>query len=95
MRPLILSLPILAVANLSSAQSMPNSRTMSCAAATSLVRQQGEIVISTAPDIYERYISRPGYCFSEQVATPAWIPTADQSQCLVGYYCRQRVGPIR
>ena len=92
MRTVLLALPILAVFASAHAQEMPNSLTMSCAATSSLVREKGQVVIASGPNIYQRIISEPGACFAEQVAVPAWLPTADQSQCLVGLRCQERVG---
>lgn len=72
-----------------SAQAMPNSLTMSCAQARALVARQGAVVIGTGPDLFDRYVSNPGYCQSQR-SKPAWIPTRDNPQCLVGQECRER-----
>ncbi|MDQ0513079.1 hypothetical protein [Ancylobacter amanitiformis] len=72
------------------AQSMPNSLNMSCAAASALVRERGAVVIGTGPNLFDRYVANQGYCSAqEQVAAPSWIQTRDQSQCFVGYRCRE------
>lgn len=72
-----------------SAQAMPNSLTMSCAQAQALVARQGAVVIGTGPDLFDRYVTNPGYCQSQR-SRPAWIPTRDNPQCLVGQECRER-----
>lgn len=71
------------------AQAMPNSLTMSCAQAQALVAREGAVVIGTGPDLFDRYVTNPGYCQSQR-SKPAWIPTRDNPQCLVGQECRER-----
>lgn len=92
MRTTLFSIPFILAATTAVAQDLPNSLTMSCAAASQLVRDKGEVVIASGPNVFQRFIAEPGACFAEQVAQPAWIPTADQSQCLVGYHCQERIG---
>ncbi|MDQ0303201.1 hypothetical protein [Ancylobacter polymorphus] len=72
-----------------SAQAMPNSLTMSCAQARALVAREGAVVIRTGPDLFDRYVTNPSYCQSQR-SRPAWIPTRDDPQCLVGQECRER-----
>lgn len=91
MRSVLLSIPLILAASSSFAQELPNSLTMSCAAASELVRQRGQVVIASGPDLYGRFVSGPGYCDADQTIEPSWIPTADQSQCLVGYRCQERI----
>lgn len=93
MRPLLLTLPLLFTAP-ALAQALPDSLRMSCASARALVQQQGAVVIGTGPNIYERFVTNPGYCPTQR-AEPAWIRTADQQQCLVGKRCRDRRLQIR
>ena len=91
MRTVLFSLPLVLVASAALAQDMPNSRELTCAAASALVQERGQVVMSTGPNTFQRIVSGPGYCDAQHSATPLWIPSADQSQCLVGYYCRERV----
>lgn len=72
-----------------SAQAMPNSLTMSCIQARALVAREGAVVISTGPGLFDRYVTDAGYCSSKR-SKPAWIPTRDNPQCLVGQECRER-----
>ena len=93
MRSLLLSLPlIIGAATTVPAQDMPNSLTMSCAATSALVREKGQVVIASGPNVFQQVVSESGACFADHVAVPAWMPTADQSQCLVGYHCQERIG---
>lgn len=87
MRNLWLSLPILFLSTGAFAQDITNALAMSCAAATELVRQKGAVVFGTGPGTYARYVRDGSYCQEDQGTDPAWIPTADQPQCLVGAQC--------
>lgn len=90
MRTALLSIPMILMASSSFAQARPDSLKMSCAAANELVRQMGAVVIGTGPDLFERFVTGAGYCGMAQRTEPAWIPTADQRQCLVGKRCIER-----
>jgi len=92
MRAVLLSLPFVIVGAVAApAQDMPNSLSMTCAATSTLVKERSQVVIASGPNIFQRVTSEPGACVEEQVAVPAWLPTSDQSQCLVGYRCQERV----
>jgi len=91
MRPTILAVPLLLVALPAFGQSLPDSLDMSCAAAQSIVREQGAAVIASGPSIYDRFVTDQGYCTIGQTTFPAWIPTTDSPQCFVGYRCRERM----
>ena len=92
MRVALLAFPfVLLAVSSATAQEMPNSLNMTCAATSALVKERGQVVIGSGPNIFQRVISEPGACFAEQEAVPAWLPTSDQSQCLVGYRCQERI----
>ena len=84
------------VAEIAAAQSRPDTTRMSCAAARALVTRQGAIVLGTghslydhnAPSLFDRYVVSRAYCMSTQVTEPAFVPTADNRQCFIGYTCR-------
>ncbi|WP_332118115.1 hypothetical protein [Azorhizobium caulinodans] len=69
------------------AQGLPDSRKMSCAQATGMVRQQGAVVLATSQLVYDRYVVSRAYCPMDQQTNPAWVPTRDNPQCFVGYTC--------
>lgn len=73
------------------ALAMPNSLTMTCSAAQALVKKDGQVVIGTGPNVYDRYVSGQRYCGSQMTTTPAWIATSDSKQCFVGYRCREQL----
>ncbi|HEY9214707.1 MAG TPA: hypothetical protein VIQ29_17895 [Ancylobacter sp.] len=89
MRTTLLTLPFILMASSSLAQARPDSLAMSCASASALVRDNGAVVIGTGPNLFERFVASAGFCQSQRTE-PAWIPTADQRQCLVGQRCRDR-----
>jgi len=90
MRIALWSIPLILLASSSVAQAMPDSLRMSCSAARNLVQNSGAAVIATGSNLYDRFVSGAGYCERTQRTEPAWIPTADQSQCLVGRRCVAR-----
>lgn len=94
MRTTLLTLPFILMASSSLAQARPDSLAMSCASASALVRDNGAVVIGTGPNLFERFVASAGFCQSRR-AEPAWIPTADQRQCLVGQRCRDRRIQVR
>ena len=73
------------------AQSRPDTTRMSCAAARALVTQQGGIVLGAGPSIFDRYVSSRAHCLSTQLTEPAFVATADDRQCFVGYTCREAI----
>ena len=71
------------------AQVGPSSRAMTCQAARQMVASRGAVVLSTDRFAYDRYVSSGQYCVVGETTEPAWVPTADTLQCLVGYRCRE------
>ena len=60
---------------------------MSCRAAATLVARHGAVVLGTGPDLYDRYVANETFCPIGYYAKPAFLPTRDNAQCYVGYYC--------
>ena len=73
------------------AQSRPDTTRMTCAAARALVVRYGGIVLGTGPSLFDRYVNTRAYCTSTELTEPAFVPTADNSQCFVGYTCREQI----
>ena len=90
MRTAFLAIPFILMASSTLAQALPNSLSMSCASARGLVFQSGAVVVGTGPYLYERFVTDAGYCEITQTTEPAWIPTADDRQCLIGKRCIER-----
>ncbi|NDA48284.1 MAG: hypothetical protein EBY21_13640 [Alphaproteobacteria bacterium] len=69
------------------AQSRPLSTSMTCNQARQLVANHGAVVMSTGPSLYDRYVGHQGFCTPTETIMPAYVPTKDQNQCMVGYLC--------
>ncbi|MBX2996437.1 MAG: hypothetical protein KF681_16570 [Bdellovibrionaceae bacterium] len=63
---------------------------MSCSDARQLVKSHGAVVLYESAHIYDRYVAHAGYCMQGETTKPAWIHTADDDQCFVGYTCETR-----
>jgi hypothetical protein len=82
---------VVSVAETAVAQSRPDTTRMTCAAARALVMRHGGIVLGTGPSLYDRYVSSRAYCMTTEVTEPAFVQTADDRQCFVGYTCREPI----
>jgi hypothetical protein len=82
---------VVAAATPASAQSRPDSLTMTCSAAQALVRERGAVVIGTGPNVFDRYVADRRFCMPTQVTQNAFIATRDNRNCLVGGICRENV----
>jgi hypothetical protein len=69
------------------AQGRPDTTKMSCKAANSLVTRQHAIVLSTGPTTYDRYVASDAYCQRDEDGRAAFVPSADNPQCFIGFYC--------
>jgi len=67
----------------------PSSWTLSCERAQALVAQSGSVVMNFSPTTYDRVVSDLRFCLHGEVLIPAYAPTRDNPQCLVGYTCRE------
>jgi hypothetical protein len=76
------------------AQTRPSTPSLPCARAAALVQTQGAIVLGTGGYTYDRFVSGGNYCALGEFADGAWVPSADNPQCFVGYRCRNR-GALR
>ena len=91
MRKLTILIVLLSFSDIAYAR--PDVRTMSCAQASALVRQNGAIVMTNGRYTYDRYVAGQRYCFRPDVIQRAWVATADNNQCNIGYTCEQRIRP--
>ena len=65
---------------------------MSCAALAALVSRQGAIVLRTSATTFNRFVSSRAACMITEITEPAFVPTAGQRQCFIGYTCREPRG---
>lgn len=80
----------LAAATVATAQERPSSMDMTCGQATALVREQGDVVLGSGGQSFDRFVSSQQFCLSSELTEPAYVPSRDQRQCFVGYRCRDR-----
>jgi len=69
------------------AQLRPSTTNMACKAAAALINRQGAAVLATGKDLYDRYVRSQAFCPTGTFARPAFAPTRDNPQCMIGYYC--------
>jgi hypothetical protein len=74
------------------AQGRPDSLAMPCANAAGLVRSAGAIVVSTGPNIYDRYVASRAFCQRDEQVEPRWVAARDTPACFIGYVCERRYG---
>lgn len=88
MRTLLLTIPLVLMADAAAAQARPNSLTMSCASVHGLIQQRGGVVIGSGPDIFDRFVSSAYYCERGETIDYTWVRTRDVPQCPV-YRCQE------
>jgi hypothetical protein len=68
---------------------LPNSTAMTCVQAQSFIQARHAVVMATGPLTYDRFVSEDILCRPDAYAAPAFEPTRDNRQCMIGYYCKQ------
>lgn len=69
------------------AQARPYAPGLLCGDVANLVSLNGARVISTGPGAYDRFVAMQRYCTRGETTKPAWVLTADNPQCFIGYTC--------
>lgn len=87
MKPAIIAFSFLLAATSAMAQSRPLTTNMSCAAANSLVRARGAVVLATGRDLYDRYVASLNFCGPGEMLRASFVPSGDNPQCFIGYLC--------
>jgi hypothetical protein len=77
------------------AQARPFSPGLHCGDVANLVLLNGARVISTSPQTYDRFVATRNYCAQGETTKPAWVQTADNPQCFIGYTCEPAYGRSR
>ncbi len=85
--PTIVTLTLLAASATPAFAQRVSTPSLTCRAAAGLVARTGAVVLGTGPDIYDRYVANESFCPIGYYARPAFLPTRDNAQCFVGYYC--------
>ena len=52
-----------------------------------IIHENGEVILTTGPDLFDRYVSNASHCLIGETAKRAYVPTADSSSAFVGYTC--------
>jgi hypothetical protein len=60
---------------------------MTCKAANALVTQRGAVVLGSGGSSYDRYVRSETLCPTGLYGRAAFVPTRDNPQCYIGYYC--------
>ncbi len=89
MTRLLLAL-LIAAPSATMAQGRPSTTAMSCASANALVISRRAIVLGTGGDTYDRFVAEDRECPAGLQTLPAFVPSADNPQCFVGYRCITR-----
>jgi hypothetical protein len=71
------------------AAARPYAPKMSCRSLQSMMAARGAVVVSTGPDLYDRFVKDSRYCERTQRTEAAWIKSADNPECFIGYTCRE------
>ncbi len=85
MKYILASLALIGIMANAQAQGRPSTTAMTCGQATGVVNQRGAVVLATGRDLYDRYVLSENLC--PDFARPAFVPTRDNPQCHIGFYC--------
>lgn len=77
----------LLLAGAAQAQGRPDTLNMTCAQAQAMVVRSGAVVLSTGPNLYDRYVTALRYCSPGQQLAPSWVRSADNPQCYIYNRC--------
>jgi hypothetical protein len=92
---ILAGLLLLASPGLASAEGRPSSKTMSCASARAMVEKQGATIFTTGPANFDRFVASRAFCTVSETLEPAFVPAMDNTQCFIGYRCREIMGQDR
>jgi hypothetical protein len=71
------------------AETMLHTPDLACRAVADVVSSRGAVLLATGGDDFDRYVSDQSRCaLGEQIA-PAWVRSADNASCFIGYTCDQ------
>jgi len=68
----------------------PDTRTMTCSTAVSIVQSRGAVILSTGRFTYDKYVKNHAYCNINEAIRRAYVPTADTNRCNVGFVCKDK-----
>ncbi len=85
--PVALAIAFSVVASAAFAQARPFTPRLSCSEAAAIVMARGGVVLSTGATTYDRYVRDRSFCQISEVLKPAFVATASNPQCFIGYTC--------
>ena len=88
MKRIAVALLFLSTATCALAQVGPLTTARTCSEDRALVSARGAVTLSTSAMSYGRYVKDGAYCLVDEYPAPAWVPSADNPQCFVGYRCK-------
>jgi hypothetical protein len=69
------------------AEIRPFTPSLACRTIAKAVAAGGGVWLSTGRGRFDRYVANQSECARKEQITPAWVPSADNSNCFVGYTC--------
>lgn len=75
------------VVSVTVAQARLDTRTLTCAQVNALVAQEGQVMLNTGPNTFDRFVSENGFCDRDQVLQPRVVQASDTAQCPVRWTC--------
>ncbi len=89
MKKIALTLSVLGLVSAASVAqaALVNTSDLTSSQAKSLVQDNGAIVLSTAPGIYDRYVANASFCAADEETQRAYVVTKDSNHSLIGYTC--------
>ena len=88
MKRIALVLTMLASASGVQSQTRPQTPSMTCDQARSIVFSRGAAVLGTGGFTYDRFVRDRTFCQINETTEFAVVPTRDTPQCPIGYRCR-------
>lgn len=83
----LFTLTLILAALPATAQTRPDTTTMTCGQARGTVARAGGIVLGTGGPTYDRFVRDRRFCEPTEFTKAAFAPTRDNPRCFVGYTC--------
>ena len=64
-----------------------DTHTMSTTQLRELIQDRGAVILTTGPELFDRYVANDSQCSIGEKIKRAYVPTADSSSAFVGYAC--------
>jgi len=79
-KALFVALALAGSATVATAATTPS---LTCQEVQAVIAQHGGIVLYTGEQTYDRYVVHRGFCLSNQIAKPTYVPARDTRYCPV------------